>query len=180
MRSTFLAYVRLCLVGCALLPGVIGCGYHLVGTSSFLPEEYQTLYLKRFKNDTAWPDLGQRLDEAMSREWVRRRRFQLSDSRDTAQLLLEGSVKSISMQPVRLDSQGRATEYQMTLVVSVRLVDIRGDEPKVLWEDKGFSRRTSYEVDASSVNYFDRQIQAMEEVSAELGKALVTSVLEGF
>jgi len=180
MRSTFRARVGLCLVGCVLLLGTVSCGYHLVGTSSFLPEEYQTLYLERFDNTTSWPDLGQRLDEALSREWVRRRRFQLSDSKDNAQLLLDGSVKSISMQPVRLDSQGRATEYQMTLIVSVRLVDIRGDEPEVLWEDKSFSRRTSYEVDASSVNYFDRQIQAMEEVSGELGKALVTAVLEGF
>jgi len=164
-----------------LIPGILtGCGYHLVGTSSFLPDEFQTLFLKRFSNKTSWPDLGQRLDEALSREWVRRRRFQLSDSKADAQLMMEGTIQSVSMQPVKLDPRGRATEYQLTLVVSVRLLDIRGEEPKVLWEDKAFSRRTSYEVDVSSVNYFDRQVQAMEEVSDTLGKALVTAVLEGF
>ena len=157
-----------------------GCGYHLVGSSSFLPEEYQTLYIERMKNNTSWPDLGQRMDEALSREWVRRRRFQLVDSREAAHIVLEGSIQSISMVPVQLDERGRATQYQMTLVVSAHLVDPRGEEPKVLWEDKAFSRRTSYDVDASSVNYFDRQIQAMEEVSEELSRALVTAVLEGF
>ena len=156
------------------------CGYHLVGTSSFLPEEYQNLFIERMKNNTSWPDLGQRMDEALSREWVRRRRFQLVESRDQAQIVLEGSIQSISMLPVQLDERGRATQYQMTLLVSARLIDPRGEEPKVLWEDKAFSRRTSYNVDASSANYFDRQIQAMEEVSAELSRALVTAVLEGF
>lgn len=156
------------------------CGYHLVGTSSFLPAEYQNLYIERMKNNTSWPDLGQRVDEALSREWVRRRRFRLVESRDQANIVLEGSIQSISMLPVQLDERGRATQYQMTLVVSARLIDPRGAEPKVLWEDKSFSRRTSYDVDVSSANYFDRQIQAMEQVSEELCRALVTAVLEGF
>ena len=81
---------------------------------------------------------------------------------------------------ITFDEQGRATEYQMTLMVAVELMDVRGDEPAVLWEDKGFSRRTSYEVDVSAVDYFDRQIEAMEELSEEFARALVTAVLEGF
>ncbi len=84
------------------------------------------------------------------------------------------------MVPVTLDLNGRASEYQMTLTVSARLLDVREEKPVLLWEDKAFSRRTSYDVDPSAVNYFDRQIQAMEEVSRELASALVTAVLEGF
>jgi len=156
------------------------CGYHLVGSSSFLPEEYRNLYIERMKNNTSWPDLGQRVDEALAREWVRRRRFRLVDSPEDAQLVLEGSIQSISMLPVQLDERGRATQYQMTLVVATKLVDPRGEKPKVLWEDKAFSRRTSYDVDVSSANYFDRQVQAMEDVSEVLARALVTAVLEGF
>ncbi|MCD4750514.1 MAG: hypothetical protein K8R59_14180 [Thermoanaerobaculales bacterium] len=160
--------------------GLWGCGYHLVGTSSFLPEDLKLLYLDKFSNLTSWPDVDQRLDEALAREWVRRRRFELLERRDRAQLAIEGVVQSITMVPVALDDHGRATEYQMTLTVSARLVDIRGEEPIVLWEDKAFSRRTSYDVDVSAVDYFDRQVQAMEVVSQDLARALVTAVLEGF
>lgn len=163
-----------------LVFSTVACGYHLVGTSSFLPDTYQTLFLERVKNNTNWPDLGQRLDEALAREWVKRPRFQLVESKENAQLILQGSISSISMTPVQLDSKGRATQYEMTLVVSASLVDPHGDEPVVLWQDRAFSRRTAYDVDASAANYFDRQIQAMEEVSEALSRALVTAVLEGF
>lgn len=157
-----------------------GCGYHLVGTSNFLPDDLRVLYSNRFENRTRWADVNQRLDEAIAREWVRRRRFELVSFQEDAQLVFEGTINSIAMVPVTLDLDGRASEYQMTLTVSARLVDVRGEDPVVLWEDKAFSRRTSYDVDPSAVNYFDRQIQAMEEVSRELASALVTAVLEGF
>ncbi len=173
---------RACVVGLVvlLLVGVSSCGYHLVGTSSFLPEELQLLYLANFQNKTSWSDVDQRLNESLAREWVRRGRFELVEERKKAQVVLEGIIRGISMVPVALDDRGRATEYQMTLTVSVQFLDVRGEEPEVLWEDKAFSRRTSYEVDLSAVDFFDRQIQAMELVSENLSRALVTAVLEGF
>lgn len=167
-------------LGLILLAGSVGCGYHLVGTSSFLPDELQLLYLDHFKNMSTWSDVDQRLNESLAREWVRRGRFELVEERKKAQVVLEGVVRGISMVPVALDDRGRATEYQMTLTVSVQLLDVRGEEPEILWEDKAFSRRTSYEVDLSAVDFFDRQIQAMELVSEDLSRGLVTAVLEGF
>jgi hypothetical protein len=82
--------------------------------------------------------------------------------------------------PVSYDDQGRANEYQMSLQAEVQLKDVRGDEAEVLWEDKAFSRRTSYAVAPDAVNFFDRQNIAMVELSSEFSAALVTAVLEGF
>jgi len=157
------------------------CGYHLVGTSStFLPPELRRLHVARFRNTTTWADMDQRLTEAVSREWVRRRRFELVEDRSAADLELTGKIQAVIISPVRFDDAGRATEYQMTLVASMKLLDIRGEKPVVLWEDKGFSRRTSYEVDTSAANYFDRQIEAIERVSSDFARSLVSSILEGF
>jgi outer membrane lipopolysaccharide assembly protein LptE/RlpB len=157
-----------------------GCGYHLVGTSSYLPQELQTLKVESFDNQTTWADVDQRLDESLAQEWVRRRRFQLVEEAEQADLVLRGVISRVQVSPVTFDEQGRATEYQMTLVASIELLDVRGDKPEVLWDDQGFSRRTSYEVDVSAVDYFDRQIEAMEELSEDFARALVTAVLEGF
>ncbi len=179
MRNQKTRASAVCLV-VVLVLSVPGCGYHLVGTSSFLPEELQLLYLANFQNKTSWSDVDQRLNESLAREWVRRGRFELVEEQKKAQVVLEGIIRGISMVPVALDDRGRATEYQMTLTVSVQFLDVRGDEPEILWEDKAFSRRTSYEVDLSAVDFFDRQIQAMELVSENLSRALVTAVLEGF
>ena len=174
------APMRRALLAACLLATAAGCGYHLVGTSSFLPDDLTELYVERFENRTSWSDIDQRLNEAITAEWVRRRRFDLVESREATQLVLEGTIQAVVITPVTFDDRGRATEYQMSISAHVRLVDVRGDEPQVLWEDKAFSRRTSYEVDVRAVDYFDRQSEAMNELSEEYGRALVSAVLEGF
>jgi outer membrane lipopolysaccharide assembly protein LptE/RlpB len=156
------------------------CGYHLVGTTSFLPEDIETLYVESFQNQTQWVDMDQRLLEALTLEWVRRGRLRLVDSETQADVVLAGSIQRLAVIPVSYDDQGRANEYQMSLQAEVQLKDVRGDEAEVLWEDKAFSRRTSYAVAPDAVNFFDRQNIAMVELSSEFSAALVTAVLEGF
>ncbi len=168
-----------CLVAGFLL-GVVGCGYHLVGATSSLPDDLQILYVEPFKNQTSWSDIDQRLAEAISQEWVRRRRFQLVNSADGADIVLKGTISSVIIAPVTFDDSGRATEYQMTLRSSVQLVDVRGEKPEPLWEDRAFSRRTSYDVDVSAVDYFDRQVEAMNGLSRDFARGLVSAVMEGF
>ena len=168
------------LLAIALGATVAGCGYHLVGTTSTLPEDVNTLFLARFQNQTEWADMDQRVLEALSLEWVRRRRLTLVDERAGADLALEGVILRVAVSPVSFDDNGRATEYQMTLSTSVKLVDIRGDEPKLMWQDLAFSRRTAYLVDPNAEDYFDRQFLAMDRLSEEYSAALVSSVLEGF
>lgn len=158
-----------------------GCGYHLVGTTSFLPEHLTILHVAPFENNTNRADMDQRLGEAVVAEWVRRRRFDLIDTVEGAHLVMRGTITSLRVAPVTFDEQGRATEFQMTLTAKIELFDVITEkEPNVLWADRAFSRRTSYDVDVSAVDYFDRQIEAMDEVSREFARALVTNVLEGF
>jgi outer membrane lipopolysaccharide assembly protein LptE/RlpB len=156
------------------------CGYHLVGTTSFLPDDIENLYVESFRNQTKWVDMDQRLMEALTLEWVRRGRLRLVDSPAKADVVLTGVIQRLAVIPVSYDDQGRANEYQMSLQAEVQLKDARGEDDAVLWEDKAFSRRTSYLVDPNAVNYFDRQNLAMDELSREFASALVTAVLEGF
>jgi outer membrane lipopolysaccharide assembly protein LptE/RlpB len=163
-----------------LLLTAVGCGYHLVGTSTYLPPEIETLHVELFDNQTARADMDQRVAEALNLEWVRRGRFQLVDRPDQADVVLSGTMTQLSVIPVSFNEAGRATEYQMTLMTAVRLEDVRGEEPELLWQDKAFSRRTSYAVSEDAVDYFDRQREAMDELSREYSRALVSAVLEGF
>ncbi len=175
MKNAFRATAAL-----LLLIELSACGYHLVGTTSFLPEDIETLYVENFKNQTKWVDMDQRLMEQMTLEWVRRGRLRLVDSAGQADVVLSGVIQRLAVIPVSYDEQGRANEYQMSLQAMVQLNDVRGDEPEILWEDKAFSRRTSYGVDPRAVDYFDRQNLAMDVLSKEFSSAWVTAVLEGF
>jgi outer membrane lipopolysaccharide assembly protein LptE/RlpB len=172
--------VRQGILGAALVVGALGCGYHLVGTSSNLPQRLQTLYVAPFINQTSRSEVDQRLTEQISQEWVRRGRFQLVASGEKADAVLSGTVKSAVVNPVQFDAQGRATQYQLTVTIDVQLVDRTGEKPVVLWHDERFSRNASYPVDPLAKDYFDREVEALDLLSQSLARDLVTTILEGF
>jgi outer membrane lipopolysaccharide assembly protein LptE/RlpB len=176
-----LTFYRARVAGAAVVLALsAGCGYHLVGTSSNLPATLKTLYVAPFINQTARSEVDQRLTEQITQEWVRRGRFEIVSGGNKADAVLSGTVKGSVVNPVRFDSQGRATEYQLTVTIDVQLVDRTGEKPVVLWHDERFSRNTSYPVDPLAKDYFDREVQALDILSRSMARDLVTTILEGF
>jgi outer membrane lipopolysaccharide assembly protein LptE/RlpB len=156
------------------------CGYHLIGQSSSLPPRLKTLFISPLVNQSGRAELDQRLTEEITQEWVRRGRFQLVSSADQADAVLSGTVSSATISPVQFDTQGRATQYQLTVTANMQLVDRTGEKPVVLWRDQSFSRTLSYAVDINATDYFDREVQAMDDLSRDFARGLVVTILEGF
>jgi outer membrane lipopolysaccharide assembly protein LptE/RlpB len=157
-----------------------GCGYGLVGVSSNLPAHLERLCVTPFVNQTERAELDQRLAEALTQEWVKRGRFQLVATPDEANAVLSGTILNAINAPVRFDEQGRATEYQLTLIADVQLVDRSGEKPVTLWHDKRFTRSVSYGVTIDATDYFDRETEATERLSRDFARGLVVTILEGF
>jgi len=176
--SRALCTVVLSLACCAF----IGCGYKLVGAAGAgaIPARLQKLHIVPFVNQTTRAELGQRLTEEITQEWVRRGRFQLVPNPDQADAVLSATITAAIVAPVRFNEQGRATEYQLSVAADVKFVDRTGEKPVLLWRDQKFTRVLSYEVDASLTNYFDREVQAIEQLSREFARGLVVTILEGF
>lgn len=172
--------LREAVLGAAFVAGALGCGYHLVGTSSNLAPTLQTLYVAPLISQTARSEVDQRLTEQITQEWVRRGRFQLVSSGDKADAVLSGTIKSAIVNPVQFDQQGRATQYQLTVTIDIQLVDRTGEKQVVLWRDERFSRNTAYPVDPLAKDYFDREIEALDTLSRSMARDLVTTILEGF
>lgn len=169
------------LAGLALAVLVSGaCGYHLIGLSSNLPPKLKTLFVAPLVNQTGRAELDQRLTEEITQEWVRRGRFQLVSSADQADAVLSGTVTSAVVSPVQFDTQGRATQYQLTVSADMQLVDRTGQKPLLLWRDQSFSRSLSYAVDINATDYFDREVQAMDQLARDFARGLVVAILEGF
>jgi outer membrane lipopolysaccharide assembly protein LptE/RlpB len=158
----------------------LGCGYGLVGTSSNLPPHLQTLYVVPFVNQSGRAELDQRLIEALTGEWVRRARFQLVTSAEAADAVLTGKISAVISTPVQFDEAGRATEYQLTVAAEVQLVDRTAPKPTTIWQDPRFTRSVSYPVSPDATDYFDREVEAMNELSRDFARALVATILEGF
>ncbi len=164
----------------ALSALALGCGYTLVGTSSKLPAKLQKLYVAPFVNQTTRAELDQRLTEEVTQEWVRRGRFQLVSSAEQADAVMSGTILNAVVVPVQYDQEGRPTQYQLTVAADVQLVDRTGEKPVTIWRDPRFSRSSPYDVNVNATNYFDKEIQAIEQLSRDYARALVVTVLEGF
>jgi len=151
-----------------------------VGASSNLPARLQKLYVAPFVNQTSRSEVDQRLTEQVTQEWVRRARFQLVSSSDQADVVLSGTVTAVNVSPVQFDQVGRATQYQLTVIADVQLVDKSGEKPVVLWHNKSFSLSQPYQVDVSTTDYFDREIEALDVLALNFARTLVVTILEGF
>jgi len=161
-----------------LVAALAGCGYSLVGRGSNLPAEVRRVQLLPLENGTPRSQVDQILTRALSSELVNRHRFEVLSSPTGADAVLSGKVSSFTLSPVTFDDQGRATEYEIAIVVAVKFKEVAPE--KLLYENDGYLFRSSYEVQVSELGFQDRETAAIEATAKDFAESLVTDLLEGF
>ncbi|MBP2674207.1 MAG: hypothetical protein H6Q84_1047 [Deltaproteobacteria bacterium] len=118
------------------------CGYRLQpeGKGRFADPSVR-VDLSPFKNDSADADAGAHIASKL-REELRRRGFQGEFGKLGADYLVEGRVREVREDVFSKASDRFALENRLTLVVDIRVVDVRGGA--VLWKDEGLSEIASY------------------------------------
>ena len=160
-----------------LLPALLGCGYALVGRGTNIPDAVQRVFLAPLENATRRSEVEQILTRALSEELVTRRRFTVVNEAGQADAVLQGKVLGFDATPLTFDEQGRATEYQITILASMSFKD---SADKVLWQNDRYVYKESYPVDPSQETYFDREKIAIEEAAGRFARTVVIDLLEGF
>ena len=161
-----------------LLVILAGCGYSLVGRGSNIPEEVRRVQLVPLENATPRSQVDQILTRALTTELVNRRRFEVLSSAEGSDAVLAGKVTSFTLSPVTFDNEGRATEYEIAIVVSVTFKQV-GTEV-LLYGNDNYLCRSSYEVQAAGRGFQDRETPAIEATAKDFAESLVTDLLEGF
>ena len=161
-----------------LVVTLAGCGYSLVGRGSNLPPEVRRVLLMPLENATPRSQVDQILTRALSTELVNRKRFEVLSSAEGADAVLTGTVSSFTLSPVTFDDEGRATEYEIAIVVSVKLKEVAPET--LLYANDSYLFRSSYEVQASELGFQDRETPAIEATAKDFAESLVTDLLEGF
>lgn len=170
-RSALGARLLVCL-----LAFLGGCGYHLAGKGSTLPEHVHRISVPLFENRTEQPEIAQRLTEQVTNEMIGR--GVTVGGAERADALLQGTVNSYTSVPVGIGTDGRATRYEIVIQVQGELRDLRDET--VLWKDEHFLFRRQYDVDPDEATSIDRSIVAIEQVSRDLARSMVAAILEGF
>ena len=171
-----------CVLG-VLGASAAGCGYTLAGRGSFLPTYIRTIGVPTFTNHTAVFNLETLLTQQVRSEFIGRGKYQILPQSSEVDALLVGDVSAVAVTPASFTSQLLASRYVITMAANIQLRDLR--ENKVLWENPNLVFRQEYEattgrnaVDPNA--FFGQEANALDRVSAEFARAIVSAILEAF
>jgi len=156
-----------------------GCGYHTAGHAAQLPDNVKTIAIPAFGNETQTYKIEQTLTAAVVREMdTRTHSHVLNQTSEDADATLRGSVISTYSAPLTYDSQtGRASSVLVTVNMKVALTDKQG---KVLYENPSYIFRQQYQVSSDLTSFFEEDTPALQRLSQEFARTLVSNILEGF
>lgn len=156
-----------------------GCGYHVAGRGSRLPESLKTIAVPALENRTTRYRIEQRLTEALVRELLARTKYRVVQDVSSADAVLRGEVTSIESRAVLFDAAtGRATTMNVTVLLKVRLVE--RETQKALYANDNFLFREQYEISTDVASFFEEQDPALERLARDFAARLVAALLENF
>jgi hypothetical protein len=175
--------LALCALGVLSAEFSAGCGYALAGRGSFLPAHIRSIGVPTFTNRTSVFNLESLLTERVRAEFIGRSKYQILPQRTGVDAVLVGDIASVTVTPASFSSQQLASRYLIMMSVSIQLRDLRDD--KVLWENPSLLFREEYDATAGRsvvdpIAFFGQEANALDRVSGEFARAIVSAILEAF
>ena len=167
------------LCALALALGVCGCGYRTAGHAARLPASLHTIAIPAFVNQTQTYRVEQVLTAAVVREFLSRTNYRIANQAgDSADATLRGDVLTTELAPLTYDSHtGRASSALITVTMKVQLVDRQG---KVLYQNQNYTFREQYQVSREISSFFEEDTPALDRLSRDFARTLVSNVLEAY
>ena len=104
-----------------LVSSMVGCGYHVMGKGGAFPEGITSVAIIPLENKTKEPNLTAIFTSSLRREFIFRQDVKVV-TEQKAEATLEGSITSIEPASIAYSSEGRATEYNISVTLDVRLI----------------------------------------------------------
>lgn len=167
------------LLLCASAALMTGCGYHVSGRSDLLPSNIKTIAIPAFGNITGRYRLTDMMARSLTREFITRTRYQVVADESQADAILKGAVVNYLFFPNVVDQNtGRSAGVQVLVVLQLNLYDKATG--KVLYTQPSMEVRNRYEIAIDPRAYFEESDLALERVSRDVARTVVSSVLEAF
>jgi hypothetical protein len=162
---------------CALL--LTGCGYHVSGHADTIPKKIKTIAIPAFGNLSTRYKLADALPAAITREFITRTRYQVVADPRQADAILNGAVTNYFAFPIVSDqATARATGVQVIVAMQVSLVD--RETGANLYARPNMEVRQRYEISIDQKSYFEESDAALQRLSQDVARSVVSSILEAF
>ncbi len=155
---------------------LIGCGYRLRGTGTFLPEHIKLIYIKEFKNKTSRFELEKIVTDEVRKEFATRKGFSITAEESSSDAVLFGDILSFAVVPVGVQ-EVEASRYRIRLTLSVSLYDKK--QKKIIYKNSSFFFEEEYDMEGD-VDFLSLEDETVKKISQEMAKSLVSTILEGF
>ena len=174
--------VKGCAVGafCLLLTAFcLSCGYKVAGRGERLPPDIKTIAVPTFVNQSPTFRIEAKLAGAISREFLERTKFQITPNPTGADAVLKGTVKEVTRGVITFDlTTGRASSLQIQVITDVKLEDLHSH--KVVYANPNFVFREQYQVSETTAGLFEEDQAALDRLSRDVARTLVTELLDNF
>jgi outer membrane lipopolysaccharide assembly protein LptE/RlpB len=155
------------------------CGYHVAGKADLVPKTVHTIAIPAFSNITTRYKLTDHLPEAITREFIARTRYQIITDTSQADAVLRGAIVNYVAYPTTIDQQtGRASGLQVNVTLQVSLTERATG--KVIFTRPSFEVHQRYELSIKAGAYFDESDAALDRLSRDVARDLVSAILENF
>ncbi len=166
-------------VACASLLALTACGYRVAGKGDLLPKNIKTIAVPAFSNGTTRYRLTDLLPAAITREFISRTRYDVVTDAGQADAVLTGVVANVFTSPTVFDpGTGRASGIQVNVNLQVTLRERATG--KVLYNQPNIEFRQRYEIALDPRAFFDESGAALERLSRDVARTVVSGVLEVF
>jgi len=162
-----------------LVLALTSCGYHVAGTNDVLPKNVKAIAVPAFGNVTTRYKISDLLAAAITREFISRTRYRIVSDPGQADAVLSGAVVNFVSYPTIFDSKtGRAAGVQAIVMMQLSLRDRATSA--VLFERPHMEFRQNYEISVNPQAYFDESEVAMDRLSRDVARFVVSAVLDNF
>ncbi|HET7101422.1 MAG TPA: LptE family protein [Terriglobia bacterium] len=166
------------LAACSVLL-TAACGYQVAGTATRLPPDIKTIAVPVFTNKSTRFRIEQKVAAAVTREFIDRTRFRVTPDPEGADAELKGTIISVRSGVLTFDpNTGRATTFQIQVTADVQLIDLHSK--KVVFSNPHYLFREQYQVSQSAPALFEESEPALNRLSRDFARTLVTDIMESF
>ncbi len=153
-----------------------GCGYHLIGTGSTLPDHLKTLSIPVFTNSSSQPEIHRELTSAIINAYITDGRVKVV-RKGQADMVMIGNLVHYELKTVSFSSNDFASNYIVVLGVDVEVIDKVNNEPYL---KQNLKTEWNYTASTDIVNTEAARLAALDEAYRVLGNRLVSLLINQF
>ncbi|HEX5229583.1 MAG TPA: LptE family protein [Bryobacteraceae bacterium] len=156
------------------------CGYHIAGKQNLIPKTVHSIAIPPFENATVHYKLTDVLPQDIGRELISRTKYQIISDPTQADAVLTGTVINYVAFPTLIDqATGRTSGLQVIVRLGVSLTERTSG--KLIYNRPYYEAHERYEASVTNnYQYFDESGVAVQRLSKDVARDVVSSILEDF